>query len=301
MDEKAFLEHVDEILKEKEAILNEELKEFKGGLFFFYFDALDAVQHMFWRYLDPQHPLYVKGSLYQDTIFRYYEKIDRIIGEVLKSIDKDTALIILSDHGFSSFRRAVHLNRWLLENGYLFLNEGVKESKEFFENIDWSKTKAYALGFGGIYLNKIGREYYGTVKESEAQDLKEAIKEGLKQCKDPENNESVVRSVYAQEEVFQGPYINNAPDLFVGFNVGYRASWQTALGGTPDTLLEDNKKEWSGDHLIDPALVPGVVFVNKKADLRTPSIIDITPTILGLFGIDKLKDMQGEALFKNEE
>ncbi len=300
LDEKAFLEHADEILDENERILKEELKEFKGGLFFFYFETLDIVQHMFWRYVDPQHPLYVKNPLYQDTIFRYYEKMDRIIGEVLSTMDKDTTLIILSDHGFNSFRRAVHLNRWLLENGYLFLKEGAQENKEFFENVDWSRTKAYALGFGGIYLNRIGREYYGIVGEAEAGDLKEAIKKGLEQFRDPKNNDSVIRSVYAQEEVFKGPYAKDAPDLFVGFNAGYRASWQTALGGVPNTLIEDNRRKWSGDHLIDPVLVPGVIFINKKVELKNPSIIDIAPALLGLFGINKPDVMPGKVLFKDE-
>lgn len=296
LDEKAFLEHADEILDENERILRGELKEFKGGLFFFYFETLDVIQHMFWRYIDPQHPLYEKNPIYQDTIFRYYEKVDRIIGETLKILDKDTTLIILSDHGFNSFRRAVHLNRWLLENGYLFLKEGINESKEFFEDVDWSKTKAYALGFGGIYLNRMGREYYGIVSETEVRNLKQKIIEGLKQFHDSETGEMVVNNVYAQEDVFQGPFMNDAPDLFVGFNKGFRASWQTALGGAPTSLIEDNKRKWSGDHLIDPALVPGVIFVNKKVTLKNPSITDIAPTILFLFNIEQSDEMQGNSL-----
>jgi len=287
VDEKAFLEETDEILSEKEKILNKELKEFKGGLFFFYFDTLDMIQHMFWRYLDPKHPLYEKNPLYQDTIFKYYEKIDQIIGEVLKSIDSDTTVIILSDHGFNSFRRSAHLNRWLLENGYLFLKEGMNESGEFFENVDWSKTKAYALGFGGIYLNRAGREYYGIVSESEAGDLKQAIIKGLKEFKDSKDGGKVIENVYDREDVLEGPYVNDAWDLFAGFNVGYRASWQTALGGVPRLLIEDNKRKWSGDHLMDSALVPGVIFVNRKIELSQPHITDIASFVLGLFNTDK--------------
>ncbi len=289
LDATTFLEQVDEVLLERERILEEELKKFKGGAFFFYFDTLDITQHMFWRYIDHRHPLYEKNPLYQDVIFKYYEKIDRIVGKVLKGLDKDTTLIILSDHGFGSFRKAVHLNRWLLENGYLFLREGIKESKELFEDIDWSKTKAYAVGFGGVYLNKAGREYYGIVDEDEVHDLKESIIKKLKDFEDTGNGQKVIKNVYVSEDTFAGPYINDAPDLFVGFNDGYRASWQTALGGVPSILLEDNKKEWSGDHLIDPSLVPGVIFVNKKISFENPSIIDIAPSILDLFGIAKPK------------
>ncbi len=287
LDERAFLEHVDEILNEKEKILQKELKEFKNGLFFFYFDALDIIQHMFWRYIDQKHPLYEKDSLYQDTIFAYYEKIDRIIGKVLKKIDKETTLIILSDHGFNSFRRSVHLNRWLLEKGLLCLKDGIEESKEFFDDIDWTKTKAYALGFGGIYINLKGREASGIVDELALAQIKNVVSEGLKQWQDAETGENVVKNIYDGKDVFFGPYAENTPDLFVGFNAGYRVSWQTALGGVPKLLIEDNKKKWSGEHLCDPSLVPGVIFINKKTTLQNPSIIDVASRLLDLYGIEK--------------
>jgi predicted AlkP superfamily phosphohydrolase/phosphomutase len=298
LDAKTFLEQMDEVLLERERILEEELKKFEGGAFFFYFDTLDTAQHMFWRYIDHKHPLYEKNPSYEDVIFRYYEKIDRIVGKVLKGLHNDATLIILSDHGFASFRKAVHLNRWLLENGYLFLKEETKESKELFEDVDWSKTKAYAVGFGGIYLNRVGREYYGIVDENEVHDLKESIVKKLKDFEDTANGQKVIKNVYLSEDIFLGPYINDAPDLFVGFNDGYRASWQTALGGAANMLLEDNKKEWSGDHLIDASLVPGVIFVNKKINFGNPSIIDIAPSILDLFGITKPKEIRGVGLFK---
>jgi predicted AlkP superfamily phosphohydrolase/phosphomutase len=296
LDERAFLELTDEILREREGILKNELEEFKRGVFFFYLDTLDAIQHMFWRYIDPQHPLYEKDSPYKDTIFKYYEKIDQIIGDVLRDIDRETILIVLSDHGFSSFRRAVHLNRWLLESGYLFLKDGVNKSKEFFEDVDWSKTRAYALGFGGIYLNRIDREYYGIVKESDIQELKWIIKKKLGQLCNPQNNEPIVKNVYMQEDIFQGPYKNDAPDLFVGFNAGYRTSWQTALGGVPTTIIEDNKKKWSGEHLVDSLLVPGVLFSNKKLYSKNSAIVDIAPTLLGIFNIEKPKEMHGNII-----
>ena len=128
----------------------------------------------------------------------------------------------------------------------------------------------------------------------------QAIATGLRQFSDPQTGGPVIKNVYLQEEIFPGPYSNDAPDLFVGFNTGYRASWQTALGGIPNLLLEDNKRKWSGDHLIDPKLVPGVVFVNKKVELKDPTIIDIAPTVLNLFVIAKPKEMQGRVLLKHE-
>ena len=301
LDEKAFLDLTDEIVEENERILSEGMREFKRGVFFFYFETLDMIQHMFWRYIDKTHPLFENDPVYQNTIFSYYEKIDSIIGKIIAKLDNNTTLIVLSDHGFNSFRRAVHINRWLLENGYLFLKSGATESKGFCDGIDWANTKAYAFGFGGIYLNKAGREISGIVKESDASALKQAIVSGLKKLKDPKDGMAVVHDVYLQEDIFKGPYQNDAPDLLVGFNSGYRASWQTALGGVPPTLIEDNKKKWSGDHLMDPVFVPGIIFSNRKIKLRNPSITDIVPAILEEFKINKPAEMKGGKLFKNED
>lgn len=297
LDELVFLEQVDDILNDKEKILKKELMGFKKGLFFFYFDTLDIVQHMFWRYIDQEHPLYENGSAHQNTIYAYYQKLDRIIGDVLKNLDKGATLIILSDHGFNSFRRSVHLNRWLLENGLLFLKNEAEESKEFLEDVDWPRTKAYALGFGGIYINLKGRESQGVVEDSQVGQIKSFISKGLKQWHDAKTGALVVKQVYSKEDVFSGNYAEYSPDLFVGFNAGFRASWQTALGGVPKFLIEDNRKKWSGDHLIDPALVPGVLFINKKAELKQPAIIDIVPVVLHLFGIEKPNHMEGKNFF----
>jgi predicted AlkP superfamily phosphohydrolase/phosphomutase len=268
LDEEAFLKHADIILEEKRKILREELKNFNGGLFFYYFDTLDAIQHMFWNN--------------KEIVFDYYDKINRILGEVLESLAPDTTLIVLSDHGFGPFRRAVHLNKWLREAGLLSLKEDKEKGREFFEDIDWQKTKAYALGFGGIYLNSMEREGSGIVKDSEAPGLKRLIKERLEKWQDLETGQKPIKKVYLREEIFQGPYQKDAPDLFVGFNSGYRASWQTALGGAPGVLVEDNKNKWCGDHLMDPSLVPGVIFVNKKLELKDPAITDIAAIVLNL-------------------
>lgn len=296
--EEAFLELTDEVLRENKELLRLSLKEFKGGVFFYYLETLDIVQHMFWRYLDQSHPLYEKDSPYRDTIFKYYEKIDAILGDIIKAVDADSVIIVLSDHGFSSFRKAVHLNSWLKENGFLYLNPDKKEGGEFLEDIDWSRTRAYALGFGGVYLNLSGREHYGIVKEADAAGLKHELARVIKKLKDPDSSGPVVKEVYLQEQVFNGPYAGQGPDLFVGFSAGYRASWQTALGGVPLSVMENNMRKWSGDHLIDPALVPGVLFTNRKISAQGVSLADIAPTILHLYGIPRSNEMQGDDLFK---
>ncbi|MFC1755487.1 alkaline phosphatase family protein [Thermoproteota archaeon] len=288
LSEEPFLDIVTEVHEEKKKMLFHELGLLKKGVLFCYFEDSDIVQHMFWRYRDPEHPLYEKNApeKYKRLIDGWYQKMDTLIGEVVKKMDKDDILIIMSDHGFNTFRRAVHVNSWLRENGYLKLkNQSAKSGRELFEDIDWSQTKAYAMGFGGIYINQSGRESKGIIRPGqETENLKKEISEKIKQWQDSQHKTPVISSVYSKEEIFWGPHAESAPELYLGFNIGYRASWQTAIGGCPEPLIEDNLKKWSGSHLFDPKLIPGILFTNFKIDKENASIYDITPTILKIVG-----------------
>jgi predicted AlkP superfamily phosphohydrolase/phosphomutase len=304
LTEEPFLKETLEVLREKIAMLDVELERFERGILFCYFETPDIIQHMFWRYTDSKHPLCEKDApkKYKDMKEEWYKKMDIILGKVMNQVDKDDVVIVLSDHGFNTFRRVAHVNTWLRQNGYLALkNQVAKSGAELLQDIDWSKTKAYSIGFGAVYINQEGRERDGIVKPGkETELLKKEISKKLKEWFDGKFNQPVVNSVYAREEIFWGPYAYRAPDLYIGFNIGYRASWQTALGAVPSELLEDNLKKWSGDHLFDPKLIPGVLFLNRQVTKENPSIYDIAPTILKIVGFDeqRLKDLQldGESL-----
>jgi predicted AlkP superfamily phosphohydrolase/phosphomutase len=296
-----FLELSDIILEERLKMLDIELKRFKSGLLFVYFSTTDPVQHMFWRYVDKEHPLYEKKEArkYSMVIRKTYERMDGILGDVMKRLDDRTTLIILSDHGFGSFRRYFHLNTWLKKNGYITLaDESLGFSNEFFENVDFRKTKAYALGFNALYLNLEGREGKGTVSPGEEKEwLIEELIEKLEDVRDPETGEKAINKVFRKEELYSGSYLEEAPDLIIGYRKGYRSSWETALGKIPEDLFGDNKKKWSGTHLWDYRLVPGIVLSNKKIKTKDPALYDIAPTILAEFGISKLNEMVGEVIF----
>lgn len=295
LDEKAYLEMIDTITETRQQILDVAMADFRGGAFFFYFGCLDDVQHMFWRYIDTESPLHDPSSPHRDTIYRQYEKMDAVVGDVVQRAG-EAVVMVVSDHGFTAYRRSVHLNRWLIEHGYQALKPGA--GTDDADPIDWAKTRAYAVGFGGIYLNRIGREYYGTVEEKDAPALLGAIREELAAFRDPESGVPVVRKVYRREEVYSGPLVErNAPDLYVGFEDGYRASWPTCLGRAPLGLVEVNRKKWSGDHMVDPSLVPGVLFVNRKVTLASPSIVDVAPTILSVLQAGDPGGLDGRALF----
>jgi predicted AlkP superfamily phosphohydrolase/phosphomutase len=299
-DESAYLEQCRIVMRERRKMMEVELGRFTGGYFFCLFDTPDRLAHMFWRFSEPEHPAN-RGesvSVYAHVIAEHYRECDTIVGEAMKHIDDDTLFITLSDHGMSSFQRGLNLNTWLYENGFLALKAGAKpgESPDFFQNVDWDRTQAFTLGLGGIFLNRKGREANGILNDGEAETVREGILSGLTGLIDQDRGAVAVRSVARREQVYSGPYAGEAPDLIVNFSEGYRVSWDTPLGGVPQGLFADNVKKWGGDHVIDPALVPGVLFMNKKFSAEAPDLVDLAPTILNALGIQKGPEMEGSDL-----
>ncbi len=300
IDEAAFLAQCDIVMREREAMLDLELARHDRGLLFCLFDTPDRLQHMFWRFLEPDHPANATGCdpAYRGAIADHYRRLDTIVGRVAGAADPDTLVIVLSDHGFTSFRRGVHLNGWLYQHGFLALKGGAppEASGEFFREVDWGRTKAYALGLGGIYLNRKGREGQGIVGEAGAESVAEAIQNGLRGLPDPATGLPAVRSVMAREELYHGPATTDAPDLLTLFERGYRASWTTALGGIGAGVFEDNTRRWGGDHIVHPSLVPGILFMSRPFRTGQPRMLDLAPTILGALGVPAGPDMVGANL-----
>lgn len=297
----AFLESCDTIMVEREKMLRHEINRFKEGLLAFVFDTTDRIQHMFWSTRDPEHPIHDEdfASKYGSIIPDYYRRMDKILGKLLKSLSEKTVLIIVSDHGFTPFRRTVHINSWLAKNGFMTLKQPPTDSEgdPLFKNVDWEKTKAYSVGFTSVYLNLKGREEKGIVEPGdEEKKVKEEIIEVLKKFLDPKNGQSPIREVYDGKTLYSGSNKSEAPDLVVGFNHNYRASWQTAIGGTPASIISDNAKRWSGDHLMDANIVPGIFFMNQKTSRKNPTVLDIAPTVLKCLDIPSEKVMQGVSL-----
>ncbi|MGH7696006.1 MAG: alkaline phosphatase family protein [Gemmatimonadaceae bacterium] len=301
--EEAYLAQCDDVMRERERMLTHELDRFREGLLYCLFDTPDRLQHMFWRFGEPGHPANreddARRSAMAAVIRDHYKACDALVGRVLERVDADTLLIVLSDHGFNSFQRGVHLNAWLSERGYLTLKPGIApghEAGEFFKNVDWGRTRAYALGIGSIYLNVRGREAEGVVDKTEADSLAQEIATGLTGLIDTDRGSLAIRSAKTVRDLYAGAYADEAPDIMVGFAAGYRASWTTALGGIPAVLFEDNVKRWGGDHIIDPALVPGVLFMNRAFDGSGARLVDLAPTIIRALGAVVPGVMEGRDL-----
>lgn len=280
LGEQAWLDMVKTTLAEGEAMLYDTLDRHDSELVIEVFVQTDRVSHMFWHGLDETHPLHAKSSaLARSAIPWIYGEADRVLGEVQQRLGKNDRLVVLSDHGFAPFRRAVNLNRWLAEHGYLAFKPDADPAQPLFAAVDWSKTRAYALGLNGIFINRQGREPSGIVAAADVTALKLEIENALAELRDPVDNAPVVYATYDAGQIYSGDHVGDAPDLVVGYERGFRASWQTSLGATPATLIDDNLQHWSGDHCIDPELVPGVLFTSFPLASDPNSIQDIAALV----------------------
>ncbi len=302
LDEQGFLEQAYAFHQERERMLLQSLGTTREGLVVCVFDGPDRIQHMFYRTLDPSHPANAHREVagFARVIPQMYQQMDQMVGRVRERLgeDKDTVLLVISDHGFCDFRRGVNLNTWLHAQGYLVLVEGASRSGEWFAQVDWTRTRAFALGLSGIYLNRRGREAQGVVAEGEElARLKAELVGRLTGLVDEAKGGVAINKVWDTERHFNGPYTMDAPDLLVGYNQGYRISWGGASGVVGTEVFEDNTRPWSGDHCVDPALVPGVLFCNRKVEGADPALIDLPVSILRLLGVEPPGYMQGRDLF----
>jgi len=253
--------------------------------------------------MDPAHPMYTEelGQKYGAVIKNLYMEMDHILGGVLERFDlrnPDFRLIVMSDHGFAPFRRQVNVNTWLFQHGYIgLLDQKRLDSDSYFGNVNWTNTRAFALGINALYLNLEGREKFGVVPPLQATQLLKDIRKGLLSFVDPETGERAVSRAWIVPDRDRKAN-SHAPDLIIGWNRGYRASWEGILGGFSREVIRDNDDKWSGDHCIDPALVPAALFCNRKVTKKDPALYDITASILAEFGIPIPDQMEGQPLYR---
>ncbi|MEM1111533.1 MAG: alkaline phosphatase family protein [Pseudomonadota bacterium] len=274
----AYLDMIEHLLAERRAMLFKTLQRADSELVIAVFVQTDRVSHMFWRGLDEKHALHSEmNERGRNAINWVYREADDILGETMQEMGENDRLIVLSDHGFSDFRVAVNLNRWLIDQGYLVLDQGRSIAGEQFSGVDWSRTRAYAMGFNGIFINRAGREAQGVVPDVELEALKQEIMARMREARDPATGARIFTRGLDGSAAYKGNSINDAPDIVVGYAPPYRASWETVLGAAPESLRYENREKWSGDHCVDSSHVPGVLFTSFKPDRR---IVDISQVSL---------------------
>lgn len=309
LDFKAFLEDVDFTVATWIPMMDRLMTEGDIDLYVHVWDFTDRVGHVFWWTVDPGHPSYTPEAAaeYGDVILKTYQKMDEIVGRVRSKMSDDALLIVCSDHGFNTWRKSVNYNTWLVKNGFMTLKgptggrtltiEDLFGQGQFWPNVDWSKTRAYALGLGDLYINLKGREAQGCVEPADYEALRNELIEKMQAFVDTTNGEHPIRRVFRREDVYPKFDPDLIPDLFVANNAGYRVSWQTSLGGIPPQLFEINDKKWSGDHCsLDPEITKGIYFANRRTAETDPVILDLYPTILKELGVPVPAGLDGRTL-----
>ena len=286
--------------EERSRALDYLLKHQDEDFLFVYFGTVDQGSHMLWHFMDREHPGFVQDDVLKDGIAKLYGMLDDRLGHVREVIGKETPLIVMSDHGFAPFYWEVNLNTWLLDRGYIVLKDPSKqESGEFFSNVDWSRTRAYGVGLNGLYINRKGREKDGLVPAgAEYEALMDELDKALLAMKDPRNGRSPVSLIVRPRRDFHGPEKDKGPDILVGYSRGYRCSWESPLGSFPKAIFADNHSPWSGDHCIDYRLVPGILVTNRRITSQTPTLADLTVSLLHEFGIAPAKEMIGKQILE---
>jgi predicted AlkP superfamily phosphohydrolase/phosphomutase len=305
--------------------LTKYMKNEEGGFLFFYYSSVDLCCHMMWRHTDPSHPFFDpelaaqdsswwsqrEGSTWRDVVDDLYLRMDPILGEIRERIGEDTTLMVMSDHGFAAYRRKFSLNTWLLEEGYLVLQDGQeretpegdadhREVKIYAEGVvDWSKTRAYGMGFNALYINLEGREAQGSVPADQVPALVSEIKAKLEAVRDVDGT-VVVLSADRASDVYQGERLQDAPELLVGYNRGYGNSDEASLGHIPNQVLSDNTGgTFNGSHLMDPSVVTGTLLTNRRLMNESPRLEDLTVEILKQYGIKPDAAMVGRPVLRD--
>jgi len=303
LDDRQYCSQADVVLKERLAQFAYELDHFKrldSGFLFFYFNVPDQSCHVLWRAFDPKSPNHDQADpAVKERVRDLYVAMDGALGRALDEVGDRAVVMVVSDHGFAPFYRSMHLNAWLREHGYLALKPGVEPgTTEMLAGIDWPRTRAYAIGINGLYLNLRGRERWGIVDPGpEREQLLQELVTGLEAAVDTVGGGRPVRRAYRSDAVYSGAYRDRGPDIVVGYERGWRGSNESALGAVPAQVYVDNLMKWSGDHCMAADVVPGTVIASRPFTVPDPTLADLAPTILGLFGLDPLPGMTGRNLY----
>jgi predicted AlkP superfamily phosphohydrolase/phosphomutase len=290
-----FLRQANIVLEERLALFDYAVENYDDGLLFFYFSSSDLQSHIFWWNSDDKHPIRTddEAKKYFGHVRQLYRRLDQVVGDLFDRYGSSATMFVMSDHGFANFGRQFNLNSWLRSLGYL----GPPECTSVLKDVDWSQTVAYGLGINGLYLNLKGRERDGIVEPGEQQQaLVTELVDRLQSVTDTEG-QKVIRGVYRADQIYEGNATALAPDLIVGYCRGYRASWATCLGDLTEDVLLDNDSAWSADHCADALEVPGILFCNRPIQAKTPSLIDVAPSILAAYGLTAPSSMAGRSIF----
>ncbi len=295
-DEKdSLLEQIYEMTRNRFEVMNYLIRNKIWDFFMFVEIGVDRIQHAFWKYMDREHHLYVKGNPYEDVIMDYYKDLDKKIGELLSNIDKNTTVLVVSDHGAKRMKGAFCINEWLIEQGDLVVREKPKSpvSMEKVE-VDWSRSKYWGWGgyYARLFLNIEGREAQGIILPEDYEKERDTLVEKLMSIKGADGSEWKTRVLKPQQyfKEARGDY----PDLMVYFDDLY---WRSAgtVGHSTKYLLENDTGPDDAVHAQD-----GIYILydpqRRESKRKDAHIMDIAPTVLHCMGLSVPDDMEGKII-----
>ena len=315
LDAISFMEEIEFTFRTREAMTLSALERDDWRIFMSTLSTPDRVQHMMYQFFDPENPMHDPEAAAQEMTFfgetiklseaipAIYRQVDRIVGLVLeKHVGPNDVLMLCADHGFQSFHNQVHINNWLVEEGFMKLKDPISKKAAGglgFQYVDWSETKAYSLGLGMIFLNKAADGNGGGVAPEDERAVLQEISDAFVAAVDPETGASIGRETYIFDEIHSGPYVSDEADMMLGFDVGYRVSWSTSGGSLSVKKNDDgeyelgptivpNDKTWSGDHTSTALeLVAGMFFCSEKIQIPEDGVnlLHIAPTALSIVGV----------------
>jgi predicted AlkP superfamily phosphohydrolase/phosphomutase len=257
----------------------------------------DRIHHALWDNMDPAHRFYQAGNEFETAIHDYYVEVDREIGELLKLVDNNTDVLVVSDHGAKRMDGGICVNEWLMSNGYLAIREKPEGAVPLSKvKIDWPKTKAWGDGgyYARIFLNVAGREPEGTISPENYEKVRDELIAGLKSIRD-ENGHEIGTKVYRPEELYQ-EVRGVAPDLIVYFGDLYWRSVGTIGGGKLHTFENDTGPDGANHAQYGIIMFQPAGGLTEAEVMTDANIVDVAPTVLRLLGLAIPADMEGKAL-----
>lgn len=277
--EEPFLRRLQYTFERQSEVAERLMREKDWDLFWVVFTGVDKSQHFFWKFSDPEHPDYDPelAARYGPAIRWFYEGCDRVIGEMLEIAGPETNVIVLSDHGFGPVYREIRMWNWLRQEGF-FRPDPTGGDRHYLE--------AYPPGpfANALRVSIAGRDPNGQIVGGEAAEVRERLVNKLSTVADPATGQKVAEEVYVREDLYHGPWLDNAPDVV------FLESWGEFAGrGTIETgeavspLFGPVSYSFSGYHRPDGVLIAAGPDFIRNPERGTYTLLDIAPTIYWLF------------------
>lgn len=306
------------------------MKEHEWDFFMVVFSSTDVIQHALWDVISHlcNNSPDSRYNKYEQLIVEYFQELDNILGKICDLTDDNTRIFVISDHGFGPVSKMVHINNWLSELGLLSYNAAKLRKLNFFVTvkklisqvsplsrfrflrrnlvpmlhsdafrmcIDWEKTKAFSASFTqqGIYINLNGRQPKGIVEPGkEYEELRKLLISELRKLTDPETGNPVVTDLFMREDVYNGTFLEYAPDIMFILEDG-RYQADNVIG---NKIFEACNSRMTGTHRMEGIIAVRGHGIKQEWMIENAEIIDLAPTILYSLGIPLPDDMEGKVL-----